>query len=144
MIYYLCSGPSQRKVARQRRLWKKTTESNINENLIHRTIKSTETNSILKETKLKLPKTLSSKQTRQPVFTKHEACCEEEVTRQKAVEPVNIKRSCSLQFINSGQLMHGCKQEDFDNTTPDELAAYMEQILHFPKPMSAMAEMMYG
>lgn len=29
-----------------------------------------------------------------------------------------------------------------DDTTPEELAAYFE-LLHIPKPMSAMAEMMY-
>lgn len=31
----------------------------------------------------------------------------------------------------------------FDDTTPEELAAYFDQLLYFPKPMSAMAEMMY-
>ena len=32
---------------------------------------------------------------------------------------------------------------NFDNTTPEELASYFDQLLYFPKPMSAMAEMMY-
>lgn len=32
---------------------------------------------------------------------------------------------------------------NFDDTTPEELAAYFDQLLYFPKPMSAMAEMMY-
>ena len=55
-----------------------------------------------------------------------------------------IRRSCSTEFRNSELLMQGYRQENIDDTSPDELAAYMEQILHFPKPMSAMAEMMYG
>jgi len=32
---------------------------------------------------------------------------------------------------------------NFDDTTPEELASYFDQLLYFPKPMSAMAEMMY-
>ena len=32
---------------------------------------------------------------------------------------------------------------NMDDTTPEELAAYFDQLLHIPKPMSQMAEMMY-
>ena len=35
------------------------------------------------------------------------------------------------------------QRKNFDDTTPEELASYFDQLLYFPKPMSAMAEMMY-
>lgn len=35
------------------------------------------------------------------------------------------------------------QKKNFDDTTPEELASYFDQLLYFPKPMSAMAEMMY-
>ena len=35
-------------------------------------------------------------------------------------------------------------QNATDETNPDELASYFEQLLYIPKPMSLMAEMMYA
>lgn len=52
----------------------------------------------------------------------------------------------------SAQIAVGCGRQhsrlqgarmNFDDTTPEELASYFDQLLYFPKPMSAMAEMMY-
>ena len=55
----------------------------------------------------------------------------------------DISKSCSNQFrkAQSSNIPHG--EVNFDDTTPEELAAYFDQLLHIPKPMSAMAEMMY-
>lgn len=56
---------------------------------------------------------------------------------------------------HSAQIAVGCGRQhsrlqganiqrmNFDDTTPEELASYFDQLLYFPKPMSAMAEMMY-
>lgn len=35
------------------------------------------------------------------------------------------------------------QRKNIDDTTPEELASYFDQLLYIPKPMSAMAEMMY-
>ena len=53
--------------------------------------------------------------------------------------------SCSGQFRRaqlSTLMNQSAVKVSSDDTTPDELAAYFE-LLHIPKPMSAMAEMMY-
>ena len=50
-------------------------------------------------------------------------------------------QGCGEQFRKQGNI----KMTDTlsDDTTPGELAAYFDQLLHIPKPMSQMAEMMY-
>ncbi len=95
---------------------------------------------------MKLPKGPSASNTKDE---KCALCQGQEFESEKELDssddkPKAIKRSCSTEFRNAELLMQGCKQENFDNTSPSELAGYLEQILHFPKPMSAMAEMMYG
>ncbi|EDO47520.1 predicted protein [Nematostella vectensis] len=62
----------------------------------------------------------------------------------KKAEPSRVVKSCSGQFRRAQCTkvpQHG--EVNFDDTTPEELAAYFEQLLHIPKPMSVMAEMMY-
>lgn len=65
------------------------------------------------------------------------------LTNQSGKSPTDISKSCSGQFrqAQSSKIPRG--DVNFDDTTPEELAAYFDQILHIPKPMSAMAEMMY-
>ncbi|XP_031574258.1 uncharacterized protein LOC116308045 [Actinia tenebrosa] len=60
-----------------------------------------------------------------------------------ASESKELSESCSEQFRRAqcSSMPHGGM--NFDDTTPEELAAYFDQLLHIPKPMSAMAEMMY-
>lgn len=77
----------------------------------------------------------SSNTTTKTPSTKH--------VNQSNKSPKDISKSCSGQFrqAQSSKIPHG--NVNFDDTTPEELAAYFEQLLHIPKPMSAMAEMMY-
>ena len=49
-------------------------------------------------------------------------------------------QGCGAQFRNEANMADSL---DMDDTTPGELAAYFDQLLHIPKPMSTMAEMMY-
>ena len=60
-----------------------------------------------------------------------------------ALELKELSESCSEQFrrVQFSSMPYGSM--NFDDTTPEELAAYFDQLLHIPKPMSAMAEMMY-
>ena len=51
-------------------------------------------------------------------------------------------QGCSEQF-RSGVNIKVMDSLSIDDTTPEELAAYFDQLLHIPKPMSQMAEMMY-
>ena len=51
-------------------------------------------------------------------------------------------QGCGEQFRN-GANMNVVDSLNMDDTTPEELAAYFDQLLHIPKPMSQMAEMMY-
>ena len=51
---------------------------------------------------------------------------------------------CSRQHRRAQYTRVACGSRiNFDDTTPEELAAYFDQLLYLPKPMSAMAEMMY-
>ena len=73
-----------------------------------------------------------------------------ELARSKQIKR-GVKPTPELKDITSGcseqhrraQSVGRCTELNFDDTTPEELAAYFEQLLHIPKPMSAMAEMMY-
>ena len=61
----------------------------------------------------------------------------------------NIHRSCSMEFRNASSSSLAdysliCSQNDLYDNESEELADYFEQVLFLPKPMSAMAEMMYG
>jgi len=51
--------------------------------------------------------------------------------------------SCRLQH-RSSFIVDSRQIEGMDDTSPDELASYFEQMLFIPKPMSTMAEMMYA
>lgn len=51
-------------------------------------------------------------------------------------------QGCGEQF-RKGVNVKASESLNMDDTTPDELAAYVDQVLHLPKPMSQMAEMMY-
>ena len=51
-------------------------------------------------------------------------------------------QGCGEQFRN-GTNVRVSDSLNMDDTTPVELAAYFDQLLHIPKPMSQMAEMMY-
>ena len=51
-------------------------------------------------------------------------------------------QGCGEQFRN-GASVKVSDSINMDDTTPEELAAYFDQLLHIPKPMSQMAEMMY-
>jgi hypothetical protein len=51
-------------------------------------------------------------------------------------------QGCGEQFRN-GANVKVSDSLNMDDTTPEELAAYFDQLLHIPKPMSQMAEMMY-
>ena len=48
--------------------------------------------------------------------------------------------SCASQYCNMSNNQYLMNEE----SNPDELASYFEQILYIPKPMSAMAQMMYA
>ena len=51
-------------------------------------------------------------------------------------------QGCGEQFRNGAHL-NVSNSLNMDDTTPEELAAYFDQLVHIPKPMSLMAEMMY-
>lgn len=51
-------------------------------------------------------------------------------------------QGCGEQFRN-GVNIKVSDSLNMDDTTPEELAAYFDQLLHIPKDMSQMAEMMY-
>ena len=51
-------------------------------------------------------------------------------------------QGCGEQFRNEANVRVS-DSLNMDDTTPEELAAYFDQLLHIPKPMSQMAEMMY-
>ena len=51
-------------------------------------------------------------------------------------------QGCGEQFRNGANVKVSYSL-NMDDTTPEELAAYFDQLLHIPKPMSQMAEMMY-
>ena len=51
-------------------------------------------------------------------------------------------QGCGEQFRNGANVKFS-ETLNMDDTTPEELAAYFDQLLHIPKPMSQMAEMMY-
>ena len=68
-----------------------------------------------------------SKVEQKPYFQSREMAAD--CSRQhRRLESANVQRHAGMKF---------------DDTTPEELAAYFDQLLYFPKPMSAMAEMMY-
>ena len=52
-------------------------------------------------------------------------------------------QGCGEQFRNGAHVNVSADALNMDDTTPEELAAYIDQLLHIPKPMSQMAEMMY-
>ena len=51
-------------------------------------------------------------------------------------------RSSSL-HMSCRQQAAACRQCHFDDTTVDDLAGYLDEIMYLPKPMSEMAELMY-
>ncbi|CAB3984189.1 Hypothetical predicted protein [Paramuricea clavata] len=65
---------------------------------------------------------------------------------QRTASALNSSRhrlqGCGEQFRN-GANVKVSDSLNMDDTTPEELAAYFDQLLHIPKPMSQMAEMMY-
>jgi hypothetical protein len=60
-----------------------------------------------------------------------------------ASEMREFSESCSEQFRRAQCSSIPRGNVNFDDTTPEELAAYFDHMLHIPKTMSAMAEMMY-
>eukprot|EP00112_Aurelia_sp_Birch-Aquarium-sp1_P006313 Seg1699.4 transcript_id=Seg1699.4/GoldUCD/mRNA.D3Y31 product="hypothetical protein" protein_id=Seg1699.4/GoldUCD/D3Y31 len=112
---------------------------------LHRTRKI-EGKSILRESKLKPPSKITNNKKspekqknienptidENPVFVK---------SKTMKSQDNSIHRSCSMEFRNTGAVL---SQDGFMDNEPDELAEYFEQALCLPKPMSAMAEMMYG
>ena len=52
----------------------------------------------------------------------------------------NNNWSCSTQFLKNSFL----QSQSVEDSNPEELASYFEQLLYIPKPMSYMAEMMYA
>lgn len=64
---------------------------------------------------------------------------------QKPFQPRGMVVDCSRQHrrLQCANVRRHAGNMNFDDTTPEELAAYFDQLLYFPKPMSAMAEMMY-
>nr|XP_004210839.1 uncharacterized protein LOC101241383 [Hydra vulgaris] len=52
----------------------------------------------------------------------------------------NNNWNCSTQFLNKRLPL----RETPEDSNPEELASYFEQLLYIPKPMSYMAEMMYA
>ncbi|XP_028406153.1 oxidative stress-responsive serine-rich protein 1-like [Dendronephthya gigantea] len=68
-----------------------------------------------------------------------------EVQRNVSNPPTSPRQrvqGCGEQFRN-GANVNVVDSLNMDDTTPEELAAYFDQLLHIPKPMSQMAEMMY-
>jgi len=51
--------------------------------------------------------------------------------------------SCSAQYLNTAHSV-AADPNTTDSSNPEELAAYFEQMLFIPKPMSLMAQMMYA
>lgn len=51
-------------------------------------------------------------------------------------QPMPVSMSCRQQAA-------ACESRYLDDTTVDELAAYFEEIVYLPRPMSEMAELMY-
>ena len=129
---------------------------------LHKTL---EKNKILREPRLKLPKDIINKEHRTIKMSKSTSVYQEDVKTELfentdtenstlvykdniEVETISkgtacgIARSCSFEFKNRDH--YGAQGFNaIDDTSPEELAAYFEQLLHIPKPMSSMAEMMY-
>ena len=112
---------------------------------LHRTRKI-EKKSILRESKLKLPSKITNNKKSPEKHKNVENTAIDEnpiVLKSKTMKSQDnsIHRSCSMEFRNTGAVL---SQDSFMDNESDELAEYFEQALSLPKPMSAMAEMMYG
>eukprot|EP00795_Rhopilema_esculentum_P007629 gene7629-13445_t len=111
---------------------------------LHKTRK-TGPKSLLKESKLKVPvkmlPEISKKRTiKRTSVTDKEPEKSLEESGGSNIKGKTIHRSCSMEFRNGS----ACSPEDYYDTESSDLADYLEQVLSLPKPMSAMAEMMYG
>ena len=109
--------------------------------------------SVLRESRLKLPPNIASVLKKQKNMENETSEVNEENCNLKGSSKkgfgININKSCSMEFRNSSlSSMGDCpsvySQSDCYDNDSDELAEYFEQALYLPKPMSAMAEMMYG
>ena len=119
---------------------------------LHKT-KKFEKKSILRESRLKLPTNLVSVAKKQPFTEKR--CSEvgkESCTMRNSFQvpgAINVTRTCSMEFRSENlssipELSSVCTHVQCCDNESDELADYFEEVLCLPKPMSAMAEMMYG
>lgn len=90
---------------------------------------------ILHEAKLILPKAVTKKMKKYNPIVEEEIP-DEVVKTEESLLNTHSVCSCSTQYLN--------KTHSSNETNPDELASYFEQILFIPKPMSLMAELMYA
>jgi len=89
---------------------------------------------ILHEAKLILPKAVTKKVKKYNPIVEEEI--PDEVEKNESLLNTHPVSSCSTQYLN--------RTHSSNETNPDELASYFEQILFIPKPMSLMAELMYA
>ena len=115
--------------------------------------RTVERKSILRESKLKLPPNFASVVRKQKAIVKESSEVAKKICSMKdcsrIVAGINLNQPCSMEFRNSSlssktDSTTSCTQTDYYDNESDELAEYFEQALFLPKPMSAMAEMMYG
>lgn len=122
---------------------------------LHKT-RRVQNKTILKESKLKLPSNLLSLVNKKKKDEGNEQndefghSCNLKDSQRSAVTDMGIHRSCSMEFRKASSTASTAEcssmytQNNLYDNESDELAEYLEHVLFLPKPMSAMAEMMYG
>jgi len=104
---------------------------------------------VIRKAKLILPKPLSGKK-KDDTDNTEDSETEDNNNHQVAEENTNPSGgsgaetpvTCGAQYLQQEQ--GTSLQQTPEDSSPDELAAYFEQILYIPKPMSLMAQMMYA
>jgi len=124
----------------------------VKDRSLHKAKKS-EKKSILRESRLKLPANLVSVVKKQHLTEKRRAEIDKEScslrNSSQVSGAINVTKTCSMEFRSSNlssiaELSSICTHAQYCDNESDELADYFEEVLCLPKPMSAMAEMMYG
>lgn len=102
--------------------------------------------SVIRKAKLILPKKFSLKKENEANEKNDNDTDDEEVPTNEFENVDELNESpvtCGAQYLQQGTSLPTAAVGSEDSS-PDELASYFEQILYIPKPMSLMAQMMYA
>lgn len=96
---------------------------------------------VIRKAKLILPKQFSVKKKEETVNT-DDAEYDEVFLNGGDACTSETPTTCGAQYLQQGSSVQ--TSGGTEDSSPDELASYFEQILYIPKPMSLMAQMMYA